>query len=110
MTPLDPSIFRQQFPAFTQGGIYLDSAATALKPLAVIEATKQCYCDDTATVHRSQHRAEQDLTARFEQARSLVAALIDAPSADDIIWTRGRHHRSDQPGSTKLRPAELATG
>ncbi|WP_425336902.1 hypothetical protein [Serratia symbiotica] len=46
MIPFNPSIFRQQFPALTQDGIYLDSTATALKPLVVIEAKKQCYCDD----------------------------------------------------------------
>jgi len=85
MTPFNPSTFRQQFPALTQDGIYLDSAATALKPLAVIEATKQCCFNNTATVHRT----AQDLTARFEQVRILVAVLINAPSADEIIWTRG---------------------
>lgn len=107
MTPFNPSIFRQQFPALTQGGIYLDNAATALKPLAVIEATKQCYCDDTATVHRSQHRAAQDLTARFEQARSLVAALINAPSADDIIWTRGTTEAINLVAQSYARPRLL---
>lgn len=79
MTPFNPTDFRNQFPALQQAGIYLDSAATALKPLAVIAATQQFYRDDAATVHRSQHRAAQDLTARFEQARRQVAMLIDAP-------------------------------
>lgn len=94
MTPFNPSLFRQQFPALAQDGIYLDSAATALKPQAVIDATQQFYRDDAATVHRSQHRAAQDLTARFEQARGQVAKLINAPSADDIVWTRGTTGRS----------------
>ncbi|MEW7000480.1 aminotransferase class V-fold PLP-dependent enzyme [Serratia ureilytica] len=40
MTPFNPSLFRQQFPALAQDGIYLDSAATALKPQAVIDATQ----------------------------------------------------------------------
>lgn len=107
MTPFNPNVFRQQFPALTQGEIYLDSAATALKPLAVIEATKQYYCNNTTTVHRSQHRAAQDLTDRFEQARSLVAALINAPSADDIIWTGGTTEAINLVAQSYARPRLL---
>ncbi|NIG62674.1 MAG: cysteine desulfurase CsdA [Serratia symbiotica] len=104
MIPFNPILFRQQFPAITQGRIYLDTATTALKPLVVIEATNQCYCEDTATVHRSQHRVAQDLTTRFEQARSLVAALINAPSADDIIWTRGTTEAINLVAQSYARP------
>ncbi|ENZ5482936.1 cysteine sulfinate desulfinase [Serratia marcescens BIDMC 44] len=104
MTPFNPSLFRQQFPALAQDGIYLDSAATALKPQAVIDATQQFYRDDAATVHRSQHRAAQDLTTRFEQARSQVAQLINAPSADDIVWTRGTTEAINLVAQSYLRP------
>lgn len=104
MTPFNPSLFRQQFPALAQDGIYLDSAATALKPQAVIDATQQFYRDDAATVHRSQHRAAQALTARFEQARGQVAQLINAPSADDIVWTRGTTEAINLVAQSYLRP------
>lgn len=104
MTPFNPSLFRQQFPALAQDGIYLDSAATALKPQAVIDATLQFYRDDAATVHRSQHRAAQDLTARFEQARGQVAQLIHAPSADDIVWTRGTTEAINMVAQCYARP------
>ena len=104
MTPFNPIDFRNQFPALQQAGIYLDSAATALKPLAVIDATQQFYRDDAATVHRSQHRAAQDLTARFEQARQQVATLINAPSADDIIWTRGTTEAINLIAQSYARP------
>lgn len=107
MTPFNPSLFRQQFPALAQDGIYLDSAATALKPQAVIDATQQFYRDDAATVHRSQHRAAQDLTARFEQARGKVAKLINAPSADDIVWTRGTTEAINLVAQSYLRPRLL---
>ncbi|MBH2797515.1 cysteine desulfurase CsdA [Serratia marcescens] len=107
MTPFNPSLFRQQFPALAQDGIYLDSAATALKPQAVIDATQQFYRDDAATVHRSQHRAAQDLTARFEQARGQVAKLINAPSADDIVWTRGTTEAINLVAQSYLRPRLL---
>ncbi|WP_261137693.1 cysteine desulfurase CsdA [Serratia quinivorans] len=104
MTPFNPIVFRNQFPALQQAGIYLDSAATALKPLAVINATQQFYRDDAATVHRSQHRAAQDLTARFEQARQQVATLVNAPSADDIIWTRGTTEAINLVAQSYARP------
>ncbi|NRN21506.1 cysteine desulfurase CsdA [Serratia marcescens] len=104
MTPFNPSLFRQQFPALAQDGIYLDSAATALKPQAVIDATQQFYRDGAATVHRSQHRAAQDLTTRFEQARGQVAQLINAPSADDIVWTRGTTEAINLVAQSYLRP------
>ncbi len=104
MTPFNPIAFRNQFPALQQAGIYLDSAATALKPLAVINATQQFYRDDAATVHRSQHRAAQDLTARFEQARQQVATLVNAPSADDIIWTRGTTEAINLVAQSYARP------
>jgi cysteine sulfinate desulfinase len=104
MTPFNPTDFRRQFPALKQPGIYLDSAATALKPQAVIDATQQFYSADAATVHRSQHRAAQDLTARFEQARQQVATLINAPQADDIVWTRGTTEAINLVAQSYARP------
>ncbi|MFI8417472.1 cysteine desulfurase CsdA [Serratia sp. NPDC078593] len=104
MTPFNPSFFRSQFPALAQPGIYLDSAATALKPQPVIAAIQQFYSNDAATVHRSQHRAAQDLTARFEQARQLAARLINAPTADDIIWTRGTTEAINLVAQSYVRP------
>lgn len=104
MTPFNPTDFRNQFPALQQAGIYLDSAATALKPLAVIAATQQFYRDDAATVHRSQHRAAQDLTTRFEQARQQVATLINAPTAADIIWARGTTEAINLVAQSYARP------
>ncbi len=104
MKPFEPTLFRSQFPALQQAGIYLDSAATALKPQAVIDATQQFYSADAATVHRSQHRAAQDLTQRFEQARQQVATLINAPCADDIVWTRGTTEAINLVAQSYARP------
>ncbi|KFK92400.1 MULTISPECIES: cysteine desulfurase CsdA [unclassified Serratia (in: enterobacteria)] len=104
MTPFNPTDFRRQFPALKQPGIYLDSAATALKPQAVIDATQQFYSAEAATVHRSQHRAAQDLTARFERARQQVATLINAPQADDIVWTRGTTEAINLVAQSYARP------
>ncbi|TQI81937.1 cysteine sulfinate desulfinase [Serratia fonticola] len=104
MKPFEPLLFRSQFPALKQAGIYLDSAATALKPQAVIDATQQFYSADAATVHRSQHRAAQDLTFRFEQARQQVATLINAPNANDIVWARGTTEAINLVAQSYARP------
>ncbi|EJD3057666.1 TPA: aminotransferase class V-fold PLP-dependent enzyme, partial [Salmonella enterica subsp. enterica serovar Saintpaul] len=54
MNAFNPTQFRAQFPALADAGVYLDSAATALKPQAVIDATHQFYCLSAGNVHRSQ--------------------------------------------------------
>ncbi|SIO01468.1 aminotransferase class V-fold PLP-dependent enzyme [Salinivibrio sp. ES.052] len=85
----DPYALRAQFPAFnTPDWVYLDSAATAQKPLMVIDAICQSYMAPVANVHRGQHQASLSTTAQFEQARRDVAHFIDA-NPSDIIWTRG---------------------
>lgn len=93
MTPFDFSEFRRHFPALQAedalSPCYLDSAATALTPQAVIDATVNYYQQAGATVHRSQHKAAQSLTEEFEQARKMLADFIGAPRAEDIVWTRG---------------------
>ncbi|MFC0226233.1 cysteine desulfurase CsdA [Serratia aquatilis] len=104
MKPFDPALFRSQFPALEQAGTYLDSAATALKPQAVIDVTQQFYSANAATVHRSQHRAAQDLTRRFEQTRQQVASLINAPSSDDIVWVRGTTEAINLVAQSYARP------
>lgn len=104
MTDFNPADFRQQFPALSQGQCYLDSAATALKPQAVIEATVNFYSQEGATVHRSQYHAAQTLTDDYEQARRLVAQWINAPRSADIVWTRGTTESINLVAQSWLRP------
>ncbi|UCZ76349.1 cysteine desulfurase CsdA [Dickeya zeae] len=89
MKPFNAPYFRQHFPALRQPGVYLDSAATALKPDVVITAIEQCYASETGNVHRSQHRAARQLSASFELAREKVASFIGAQQARSIVWTKG---------------------
>lgn len=56
MNAFNPAHFRAQFPALADAGVYLDSAATALKPQAVIDASDQFYRLSAGNVHRSQFR------------------------------------------------------
>ncbi|ACS86771.1 cysteine desulfurase CsdA [Musicola paradisiaca] len=89
MTPFNLHHFRQQFPALQHPGVYLDSAATALKPTAVIDAVRDCYASPSGNVHRSQHHAARALSDAFERARDDVVGLLGAESRRNIIWTRG---------------------
>ncbi|ELY4670290.1 cysteine desulfurase CsdA [Cronobacter muytjensii] len=88
MKAFSPAVFRAQFPSLNDA-VYLDSAATALKPVAVIEASQQFYSLSAGNVHRSQFAEAQRLTARYEAARDSVARFINAPDSRDIVWTRG---------------------
>ncbi|OOS00078.1 cysteine desulfurase [Canicola haemoglobinophilus] len=84
----DPQRFRQQFPFFQKETqrVYLDSAATTLKPQVLLDATYDFY-SSAGSVHRSQYDEKQ--TALFEQARTQVKALVNAESEQAIIWTSG---------------------
>jgi len=77
------------FPAIPAGWAYLDSAATAQKPLAVIDAIDRGYSETYATVHRGVYQRSSEMTLAFEAARSRVAHFIGAGSPDEIIFVRG---------------------
>ena len=104
MNAFSPAHFRAQFPALADAGIYLDSAATALKPQAVIEATQQFYSLSAGNVHRSQFVEAQRLTARYEAARDQVAALLNAPSGKNTVWTRGTTEAINMVAQCYARP------
>ncbi|MBI3468370.1 MAG: cysteine desulfurase [Planctomycetes bacterium] len=69
--------------------VYLDSAATALKPTCVIEAVAEHYRWHTANVHRGVHRLAEEATEAYEWARERVARFIGSPSAREVIFTHG---------------------
>ncbi|MCA8885323.1 MAG: cysteine desulfurase [Hyphomonadaceae bacterium] len=69
--------------------VYLDNAASAQKPEAVIEAMAAQMRGAYANVHRGLHTLANETTEAFEAARSTVAAFINAPSSDSIIFTKG---------------------
>lgn len=104
MNAFNPAQFRAQFPALIDAGVYLDSAATALKPQAVIDATHQFYSLSAGNVHRSQFAEAQRLTARYEAAREKVAQLINAPDDKAIVWTRGTTEAINMVAQSYARP------
>ena len=104
MKSFNPARFREQFPALADAGVYLDSAATALKPQAVIDASHRFYSLSAGSVHRSQFTEARQLTERYEAARGSVAALLNAPQSESIIWTRGTTEAINMVAQCWLRP------
>jgi len=69
--------------------VYLDSAATAQKPRAVIDAIARHYREDNANVHRGVHLLSERATQAYEAAREKVRRFIHAASAREIVFVRG---------------------
>jgi cysteine desulfurase / selenocysteine lyase len=91
---LDVAALREEFPilqrqAYGKPLVYLDSAASAQKPRAVIDAMRHAMEHSYANVHRGLHLLSNEATAAFEDARKTVAAFINAGSPDEIIFTSG---------------------
>ena len=91
---IDISKIRTQFPilsteVYSRPLVYLDNAATTQKPRCVVEAEREQYYTANANVHRGVHYLSQQATDLLEQARSRVASFINAPSPQEIIFTRG---------------------
>lgn len=94
MTRFDPYAARAQFPILsrTVNGkplVYLDSAASAQKPRAVIDALTGAMEGSYANVHRGLHTLANETTEAFEAARESVARFLNAESADNVVWTKG---------------------
>lgn len=87
------SPWRADFPALSvlesQGQVYLDSAATAQKPQAMIDALAGYYTCGAANVHRAQHQPAERATRAFEDSRIKVAKWLNASSPTEIVFTRG---------------------
>ncbi|MDE1192802.1 MAG: cysteine desulfurase [Arachidicoccus sp.] len=69
--------------------VYFDNAATAQKPLPVLDSIEKYYREYNANVHRGVHRLSQEATDAFEEARKKIAVFIDAKEEKEIIFTKG---------------------
>jgi cysteine desulfurase/selenocysteine lyase len=91
----DPETVRREFPALAQEVrpgvplVYLDSAATSLKPWSVIRAVQGYDAEYPANVHRGLHTLSERATDAYEAARTRVAQFIGSPAAEQVIFTRG---------------------
>lgn len=79
---------RGEFPGVADDWAYLDAAATAQKPRAVIDAITRAYAQDYATVHRGVYARSARMTEAYEAAREAVARFIGG-SAAETIFVRG---------------------
>lgn len=91
---LDVQRLRQDFPMLskTMHGkplIYFDSAATAQKPNAVIDAITNFYRDHYGTVHRAVYQLALHSTEEYQQTRRKIRAFLNAAKDEEIIFTRG---------------------
>ena len=90
----DPQLARKEFPILARevNGhplVYLDSAASAQKPLAVIQAISNAMASSYANVHRGLHTLANETTEAYEAARAAAARLISARRADEVVFTKG---------------------
>ncbi len=69
--------------------VWFDNAATTQKPQCVIDRLAQFYARENSNIHRGAHTLAARATDAYEDARSTVASFIGAPSAEDIVFTRG---------------------
>lgn len=90
--------------------IYLDSAATSLKPTQVIDRIRDYYTSENANVHRGAHALAQQGTSSYEAARQRVAEFIGANQASEIVFTRGTTESLNLVaralGGQELRPGD----
>lgn len=89
---IDVAAVRQDFPLLgrTMHGkplVYLDSAATSQKPLAVLDAVRFYYETNNANVHRGVYQLAEEATAAYEDARRKLARFLGA-SREEVIFTR----------------------
>ena len=92
--PLDVAAIRREFPilkrdAYGKRLVYLDNAASAQKPRAVIDAMMQAMTHSYANVHRGLHLLSNEATTAYENARKIAATFLNAASPDEIVFTAG---------------------
>ena len=93
MSALDVATVKRDFPILerkvnSKRLVYLDSASSAQKPLAVLDAMDDSYRRHYANIHRGVYTIAEEATAAFEAARRKVAAYVNAPSERELIFTR----------------------
>ncbi len=89
----DVEAIRRDFPILSRQVygkplVYLDNGASAQKPQVVIDAVAQAYSNEYANVHRGLHFLSNAATEAYEGAREKVRRFLNAPSVDDIIFTK----------------------
>jgi cysteine desulfurase/selenocysteine lyase len=92
--PFDVSAVRRDFPILSESVngrrlVWLDNAATTQKPQSVIDRLAQFYAHENSNIHRAAHELAARATDAYEGARQKVQRFINAPSVNEIVFTRG---------------------
>ncbi|MEP0585538.1 MAG: cysteine desulfurase, partial [Roseibium sp.] len=92
-TSYDVEAIRKDFPilareVYGKPLVYLDNGASAQKPQAVIDAVTKAYSLEYANVHRGLHYLSNMATDNYEAAREKVRRFLNAPSVDEVVFTR----------------------
>lgn len=90
----DPLSIKRDFPILEERVhgrrlVWLDNAATTQKPRAVIERLSYFYEHENSNVHRAAHELAARATDAYDSARDKTARFLNAPSAKNIVFTRG---------------------
>ncbi|HEX2163104.1 MAG TPA: cysteine desulfurase [Thermoanaerobaculia bacterium] len=112
--PFDPARVRDEFPALAPHLhaprlAYLDSAASAQKPRAVIDAVAGFYAGDYSNVHRGLHPVAAAADAAYEGARRRLAGFLGAAAPEEVVFVRGATEAINLVARSFLRP-RLAAG
>ena len=103
------TILRNDFPVLQQTIygkplIYLDNAATALKPQSVIDTINHYYSTESSNVHRGIYYLSEKATAEFEGTRTKIHQFINSASAEEIIFVRGTTEAINLVAASYVRP------
>ena len=81
---------KKDFPIFARHPnlTYLDSAATSLKPLSVVNKIQEYYQEYSANIHRGIYQISEKATQEYEETRQVVTSFINAESEKEIVYTR----------------------
>lgn len=112
---LDLHRIRADFPAlalepYGKPLTYLDNAASAQKPKQVLDRMRQAYESEYANVHRGLHYLANAATEAYEAAREKVRAFINAPSVDEIIFTKNATESLNLVASALGRHLQIGEG
>jgi len=114
LTSAEIAEIRRDFPILSEKVhgkplVYLDNAASAQKPRAVIGVLEDFYTKRYSNVHRGVHALSEEATRLFEDARDKVKNFISAASREEIIWVRGTTEAINLVAQSFVRP-QLSAG
>ncbi|EAR22220.1 cysteine desulfurase [Nitrococcus mobilis] len=109
VAPLAVERIRADFPILAQpmNGkrlVFLDSAASAQKPVAVIRAIEECYQNYYANIHRGVYQLSQRSTQAYEAVRGKVRALLNGADDREVVFVRGATEAINLVAHSYVRP------